>query len=485
MEDISYMDQYSDEGGSDDGGSEDGQGDMLMAMGFDAEAVASALRDCGGDFEAALTALENKKAVASTEEPPSKKQKCADVATPALMLGAGDVLGHQLRLHTVEGDGDDILRVAKQGAFDTPWGDASKAQDTPLYLLPFWFEEALGELLDRLEKKVQVTGSLASLSAKCAATFLSLMPIVGTFHADDESFTFDPVTSWEREFYHSKTLGNSCFGQDFLASFLEEHQQAGCQDARAPFVEVKMLELLSDNPPQTLGSLESRLRADALATFAVPLQHMDWPALLSEVQNLNSKQKERNAGDARHSSEANTGRDDRIAFVKVESPKNVHIGKLAREMARLACLLFPRRMLLRPQQCMVATYDKVGARYVAHRDNEFVLNDQDVGGNCAAATSGRWLNHRGVTAIVYLENLKPADGGSLRLYTSDQNDESFDVVPVRGSAVFFDARKVLHEVMPLKETTAKRTAISFWLTEVFDVTENENKGHSRSSHAEE
>ncbi len=124
---------------------------------------------------------------------------------------------------------------------------------------------------------------------------------------------------------------------------------------------------------------------------------------------------------------------------------------------------------------MVATYDKAGARYVAHRDNEYLAEETTAGGSSSgsrASCSGRWLNHRGVTAILYLDTLSPSDGGSLRIYSTEEAKERYvDIWPTRGNAVLFDARETLHEVVPLQKAGTKRTAISLWLTEIFDTTE--------------
>ena len=101
-----------------------------------------------------------------------------------------------------------------------------------LYLCPPWFEQALASLLKLLGTMTETdeeTGASASLAAKCASSFLSLMPIVGAFHAADESFTFDPVSSWEREFYHSELLGNACFGTDFLGYKRLQRTLTRCQ----------------------------------------------------------------------------------------------------------------------------------------------------------------------------------------------------------------------------------------------------------------
>jgi hypothetical protein len=136
----------------------------------------------------------------------------------------------------IEGDGEDILRVAKEGAFNVSKVPSNAAR-VKLFLLPPWLEKALETLLKMLEtmitnnadqeggkdegKKgrgqgIDLKAVVASASSRCATALLSSMPVVGSYHPRDGSFTFDPIDSWQRELYYSQMLGNADFGANFV-----------------------------------------------------------------------------------------------------------------------------------------------------------------------------------------------------------------------------------------------------------------------------
>ncbi|CAB9523440.1 Egl nine homolog [Seminavis robusta] len=70
---------------------------------------------------------------------------------------------------------------------------------------------------------------------------------------------------------------------------------------------------------------------------------------------------------------------------------------------------------------------------------------------------------RVVTVILYLNAAdRPKDaGGSLRCWTNNESEEEhFDIEPVGGTMVVFDASRIRHQVLP---SNSERTAITCWI----------------------
>ena len=129
------------------------------------------------------------------------------------------------------------------------------------------------------------------------------------------------------------------------------------------------------------------------------------------------------------------------------------------------------RSLLTPRLGMVATYGSGGEShgYVRHLDNE---RDE------VSAQSSGYRNFRALTAIAYLNEPEwtRADGGVLRCYeplppsagavggadsaaVASDAQLPMEVVPCGGTVVFFDSRRVPHEVLPSRRS---RSAASLW-----------------------
>jgi hypothetical protein len=120
--------------------------------------------------------------------------------------------------------------------------------------------------------------------------------------------------------------------------------------------------------------------------------------------------------------------------------------------------------LIVPQTCQLAHYPGNGtAGYRRHLDR------------CTATLAElglleywRLSDFRGrvVTAILYLNDAdrSPQDGGALRCWTGDNDDDDYvDVQPVGGTLIVFDANRVHHKVLP---SHADRLAITCWITGV-------------------
>lgn len=105
----------------------------------------------------------------------------------------------------------------------------------------------------------------------------------------------------------------------------------------------------------------------------------------------------------------------------------------------------------------LAKYDKIGAKYDAHVD--FDPNNED-------GPEGARISERNMTSILYLNNEydKSKDGGCLRIFKNssghDNNDDDFeDIEPIGGRLVIFDARRILHGVLP---SFKRRWALTVW-----------------------
>ena len=70
-------------------------------------------------------------------------------------------------------------------------------------------------------------------------------------------------------------------------------------------------------------------------------------------------------------------------------------------------------------------------------------------------------DRRSVSVILYLnEQWQPEDGGQLRIYTGENDDEHIDVWPLAGQLVVFLSQRFEHEVMPAGR---QRLSITAWL----------------------
>lgn len=190
-----------------------------------------------------------------------------------------------------------------------------------------------------------------------------------------------------------------------------------------------------------------------------------------EVMSAHAEMEELNASGLLSAAAAGTtaavkARSDKVAFVSVcgdrpSCPPNML--KLYRRLeAAAAALEWPRgEQLLMPRLGMASIYDADGSRYEAHRDNE-------------RDSRSRWLNHRALSMIAYVNPTgfqRPEDGGQLRCHvgasTGDRMGASAsrveDIAPKGGVAVLFDARRVLHEVLP---SHARRYALTLWLLSI-------------------
>eukprot|EP00397_Hematodinium_sp_SG-2012_P064636 GEMP01091813.1.p1 GENE.GEMP01091813.1~~GEMP01091813.1.p1 ORF type:complete len:219 (+),score=56.02 GEMP01091813.1:235-891(+) len=150
-----------------------------------------------------------------------------------------------------------------------------------------------------------------------------------------------------------------------------------------------------------------------------------------------------------YTSAASKKRDDKVAFLDMSGSDSALVT-VATRLAEEARRLFPERQLLMPRQFMIAIYDGNGARYAAHRDNEFF--------------DGKWMNYRSVTCLAYLTP-GLVQTGHLRVLHSGQDcdTKTQDIPPAGGTAVFFDAKTLMHEVLP---TTERRLSLTFWLLEL-------------------
>lgn len=174
---------------------------------------------------------------------------------------------------------------------------------------------------------------------------------------------------------------------------------------------------------------------------------------------------------------ASSGRGDKVVYLDIHGPGGCppHClllfqrleaagALLVSSAGARACWPLAGRMLC-PRLGMAAVYDGSGACYEKHRDNERV-GAQWMGYRQHLGT--RWVNHRVLTLVAYVNPKGFLEGGSLRCYVGagpgDQTGATArckeDVLPDGGSAVLFAARELLHEVLP---SCGRRFALTLWM----------------------
>jgi len=258
-------------------------------------------------------------------------------------------------------------------------------------------------------------------------------PEVGRIKADG-SMVFRGVNEWSQELYYSRRLRANPGG---LGMGFDAAEVAGLLEAGAPW---------------------------AWARFASA----------EEVRTAHAEMEALNADGTLSAASASTtavvkARSDKVAFLNVRGGAPACPPGCLRLFQRLeaaaAALGWPKNgCLLMPRLGMASIYDSRGTRYEAHRDNE-------------RDSKGRWLNHRGLTAIVYVNPTGfecAEDGGHLRCHVGAAADDLVgstatrveDIAPRGGTAVLFPAKNLLHEVLPCHR---RRYALTLWLLEVPDL----------------
>lgn len=71
------------------------------------------------------------------------------------------------------------------------------------------------------------------------------------------------------------------------------------------------------------------------------------------------------------------------------------------------------------------------------------------------------VQHRIISCVFYLNDTwQPEDGGQLRIYEGDSEDQFVEIDPLAGTLVCFKSAEILHEVLP---TQKERYSITGWL----------------------
>ena len=192
--------------------------------------------------------------------------------------------------------------------------------------------------------------------------------------------------------------------------------------------------------------------------------------------------------------------------------------RLVQHLEQVAKKLFPQRRLICPQKVMLARYGENGSFYAQHRDNEpmpganttfmnhravtcilYLWNadirgretssntldkQMNIGGGCGNSSCPRttslvksttssedsYTTGLGGAAKKWWEQpgFPEGCGGRLRAYdpaaeSPAEDPSSFvDIAPDLGTAVFFDSKEVLHQVLPCY---GERVALTFWMLE--------------------
>ena len=159
--------------------------------------------------------------------------------------------------------------------------------------------------------------------------------------------------------------------------------------------------------------------------------------------------------------------------------------------------------LLLPPVGMLAVYDGNRSKYVAHVDNDLVTDE--------VSGEWHWRNARVLTTILYLNpcegseadgsegeqerHWEAADGGVLRYWPSYRSvpgqggdgpsciedtigeaaraGTAVDVLPVGGTVVMFDSRRLRHAVCPAHR---RRVALSAWFVSAATIIEETEQG---------
>ena len=223
-------------------------------------------------------------------------------------------------------------------------------------------------------------------------------------------------------------------------------------------------------------------------------------------------------------------RDDKVGFFSLtggdDDEGNACPSALGRCFAQLVALASLRGVatavtggapLLLPPVGMLAVYDGNRSKYVAHVDNDLVTDE--------ISGEWHWRNARVLTAILYLNpcegsaageregdqerHWEAADGGALRCWPSFHSvagqvgdgpsciegsssgeapcsDAAVDVLPVGGTVVMFDSRRLRHAVRPAHR---RRVALSAWFVSPATIIEEteaeaERRGEAASAAGE-
>jgi len=419
---------------------EDDDVEMLVGMGFPEAEAMEALETNGHDFERALEKLE------SMRDESTKAETKAETGSPgAVDYSALRHVEEERKCEEASRRMRTELRGLSASEDKSPGPERGsdvnddEVDDVIVYDGIMYIVESLkgpdGKNMIRMAPSWQGATQLP----------LEKLPICG-YRNPDQSMVVDPMDEWKLELYH--------------ASVLPQHQQGSAESSDEK----------NEGIVPTTTSTTNCTKPVVVPNFVdATLVEQASQALdaLDEAGKMTFKE-------AYTSSTAEKKRDDKIAFLRFAEINGGRVGfknkdvvsvssrntlsTLAFKLAQYAGELFPERRLLVPEKFMVTIYDGQGARYVAHRDNEY------------RKENGSWINYRSVSCILYLTK-DDIEGGRLRIFHDDEKgDEKRDeqtpqvecISPKGGTAVFFDSKTVKHEVLPCY---GRRRALTFWLLE--------------------